>query len=365
MEHQGEACYNIPYLYTFSGSLDEQRLCQAVEAAVVAHPTLFTRIELGDDGEPRQSIDDSESSGFKVQVSSCADIEAEKSKFVQPFNIVGDRLFRIQMLKDNEHYYLLQDIHHIISDGASRKVMLADIEKAYRGETLQPEEKTMAEVATAEDVRSKSADFEADKKWYAEHFDCGDVYSPLLGDILAEGKKASGEAKLTRQMMVEVDELEAYCKKHGIYKSTFFTAAYGYLLAKYNNEQQALFSTIHNGRADKQLAHSLAMLVRTLPVYAKWDDATTVLDFLKVGQEQMSGCIQHDTYSYSDMVNDLGLQAATMFAWHGTLFDSLTFAGQPMQAKRLNNNTLEVAIYVKAYILDGKYADLQVLRTSL
>lgn len=322
---------------------------------MVAHPTLFTRIELGSDGEPVQTIDDTEVSEFKVQVSICADIEAEKDKFVKPFKIVGDRLFRLQLLKDNEHYYLLQDIHHIISDGASRMVMLADIEKAYRGEQLQPEEKTMAEVATAEDARSKSADFEADKKWYADHFDCGDVYSPLLGDILAEGKKTSGEAKLSRQMMVDVDELEAYCKNHGIYKSTFFTAAYGYLLAKYNNEQQALFSTIHNGRSDKQLAHSVAMLVRTLPVYAKWDDETTVLDFLNACQEQMSGCRQHETYSYSDVVNDLGLQSATMFAWHGSLFDSLTFARLPMQAKRLNNNSLEVAIYVKAYIRDGKY----------
>ena len=58
MAHQGEVCYNIPYLYTFDGSLDEQRLCQAIEAAVMAHPTLFTRIELGDDGEPVQTIDD-------------------------------------------------------------------------------------------------------------------------------------------------------------------------------------------------------------------------------------------------------------------------------------------------------------------
>ena len=354
MEHQSEACYNIPYLYTFDGSLDEQRLCQAIETAVMAHPTLFTRIELGDDGEPVQTIDDSEVSGFKVQISSCTDIETEKSKFVQPFHIVGDRLFRLQMLKDGEHYYLLQDIHHIISDGESRKVMLACIEKAYKGEPLQPEEKTMADVAMAEDVRSKSADFEADKKWYAENFDCGDVYSPLLGDRLAE-EKASGEAKLTRQMMVEVAEVEAYCKNHGIYKSTFFTAAYGYLLAKYNNEQQALFSTIHNGRADKQLAQSVAMLVRTLPVYVKWDDKTTVLDFLKAGQEQMSGCRQHEAYSYSDVVNDIGLQMATMFAWHGTLFDKQSFAGLPMQVKRLNNNTLEVAIYVKAYIQDGKY----------
>jgi len=189
MEHQGEACYNIPYLYTFDGSLDEQRLQQAIEAVVMAHPTLFTRIELGGDGEPVQTIDDMEVSDFKVQVSSCADVEAEKVKFVKPF-----------------------------------------------------------------------------------------------------------------------------------------------LLAKYNNEQQALFSTIHNGRSDKQLAHSVAMLVRTLPLYAKWDDETTVLDFLKACQEQMSGCRQHETYSYSDVVNDLGLQSATMFAWHGSLFDSLTFARLPMQA---------------------------------
>ena len=67
----------------------------------------------------------------------------------------------------------------------------------------------------------------------------------------------------------------------------------------------------------------------------------------------MSGCRQHEAYSYSDVVNDLGLQMATMFAWHGTLFDKQSFAGLPMQVKRLNNNTLEVAIYVKAYIQDG------------
>jgi len=67
MEHQGEACYNIPYLYTFDGSLDGQRLCQAVEAAVAAHPTLFTRIELGDDGEPMQTIDGTETFCLKME----------------------------------------------------------------------------------------------------------------------------------------------------------------------------------------------------------------------------------------------------------------------------------------------------------
>ena len=355
MNHQGEVCYNVPFLYTFDGSLDGERLAKVIEEAVKAHPTLFTRIALGDDGEPLQVIDDSEVSCFKIQVSSCADIEAEKATFIEPFNIVGDRLFRFRLLKDSEHYYLLQDIHHIISDGTSLLVLMADIEKAYRGEVIEPEEKTLAEVATEEAAQNTLAAFETDKKWYAETFDCGDCYSPLLSDVLVESKQAGAEAKLTRTMDIDEAELEAFCKQHGIYKSTFFTAAYGYLLAKYNNEQQVLFSTIHNGRSDKRLAHSVAMLVKTLPVYQKFTDDTTVIDFLRAGQEQMTGCRQHEAYAYSDVVNDLKLQIATMFAWHGPLFDSQELCGTPMKSAQLLNNTLEVSLYLKAFIQEGHY----------
>ena len=348
--HQGEACYNIPYLYTLNGSLDAERLCKAVEAAVAAHPTLFTRIEQNSEGDPLQVIDDTER--FNLKVETVDDIEAAKEQFVQPFNIVGDRLFRIRLLRDQKQYYLLQDIHHIISDGTSRKVLLADIEKAYRGETLEPETLTLGDVATAEAEMRKTPAFEEDKQWYAQNFDCGDCYSPLLPDL--EGEEAK-DGLQTRMMSVSIDSVDAFCKEHDIFKSTFFTAAYAYLLAKFNNEQEALFNTIHNGRADKRLQHSVAMLVKTLPVYAKFTDETTVLDFLKAGQAQMTGCRQHEAYAYSDMVTDLNIQAATLFAWHGTLFDSLELCGKPMTAMRLNNNTREVPLYLKAYIRDGHY----------
>ncbi|MBR1800885.1 MAG: amino acid adenylation domain-containing protein [Bacteroidaceae bacterium] len=350
VNHQGEVCYNIPYLYTLDGSLDGERLCKAIETVVAAHPTLFTRIEVDEQGDPVQTIDDAER--FSLTVESVSDIEAEKARFVQPFSIVGDRLFRIRLLKDASHYYLLQDIHHIISDGTSRKVLLTDIEKAYHGEQLEAEALPLAEVAKAEAAVRETPQFEEDKKWYAENFDCGDTDSPLLGDLEEDGPK---EGLLTRTMSVGTDAVDAFCKDNGIFKSTFFTAAYSFLLAKYNNEQEVLFSTIHNGRADKRLAHAVAMLVKTLPVYAKFADDTTVLDFLRAGQDQMTGCRQHEAYAYSDVVNDLGLRPATTFAWHGPLFDSLQFDGKAMTAQRLNNNTIEVPLYVKAYVRDGHY----------
>ena len=350
VNHQGEACYNIPYCYTLDGSLNDEKLCKAIEIAVAAHPTLFTRIEQGEDGEPVQIVDDAEL--FKLCVEKTTDIESEKAKFVQPFNIVGDRLFRIRLLKDAQHYYILQDIHHIICDGASRKVLLADIEKAYGGEILESEAKTLAEVAKDEAELQQTSAFEADKKWFAEQFDCGDCFSPLLPDLEEDGMK---EGLLTHKMSVDTAKVDTFCKENGIFKSTLFTSAFAYLLAKYNNDSQVLFNTIHNGRANKLLAHSVAMLVRTLPVYAKFTDDTTVLDFLRADQEQMTGCRTHEVYTYSAAVHDLGLQTATTFAWHGDLFDSLTLGGKPMVAQRLNNNTLEVPLYVKAYIRNGQY----------
>ena len=350
LEHQGEACYNIPYMYTFDGSLDGQKLKEAIETAVAVHPTLFTRIELTEQGDAVQTVDDAET--FSLEIEDTADIEAEKARFVQPFDLYKDRLFRIRLLKDAKHYYLLQDIHHIISDGSSRKVLLADMENAYSGKQLEPETLSLADIAKTEAEQRESPAFEEDKKWYAEHFDCGDCYSPLLPDLEETEAK---EGLLTRIMSADAGRVETFCKEHGIYKSTFFTAVYSYLLAKYNNEQEVLFYTVHNGRSDKQLAHSVAMLVRTLPVYAKFDNDTTVLDFLKAGQDQMTGCRQHEVYAFSDAVNDLGLQTATSFAWHGQLFDSLQFCGTPMAAQRLNNNSGGVSVYVKAYIRDGRY----------
>ena len=65
--HQGEACYNLPYLYVLDGTLDEEKLRKAIETAVAAHPTLFTRIELNEQGDLLQTIDDTETFTLNIE----------------------------------------------------------------------------------------------------------------------------------------------------------------------------------------------------------------------------------------------------------------------------------------------------------
>jgi NRPS condensation-like uncharacterized protein len=100
----GEPCYNLPYLYTLDKSLDAEKLCKAIETAVMAHPTLFTRIELTEEGDPMQTVDmDKEDWRFGTEnIEDITDIEQAKRQLVEPFNLYGDRLFHIRLLRDSK-----------------------------------------------------------------------------------------------------------------------------------------------------------------------------------------------------------------------------------------------------------------------
>ena len=355
--HPGEACYNIPYLYILDGTLDSTKLCKAVSTAIAAHPTFFTRIELDEQGEPMQTISHDER--FEAVVEDIADIEAVKPTLTVPFNICGDRLFHVRIFRDKACFYLFIDIHHIIADYTTMTILLGDIDKAYKGEVLEPEAITMAEVARRESERMKNEEMksgggllEEARKWYASEFDCADTYTALTPDLEESGSRASS---LMRTLAVEMQEVESFCKENGIFRSNFFTAAYAYLLARFAGEHESLFTTIYNGRTDKQLLRTAGMTVRTLPVYAKFTEETKVLEFLRKAQDQMSSQRKYEIYSYSDAVHDLGLESASMFAWHGMLFSDEQLCGKPMKTTRLGNSTLEVSIYIKAFILGGRY----------
>ena len=229
--HQGEPCYNLPYIYELDGSLDGERLCQAVQTAFKAHPTMFTRIELNDDGEPIQTLDlDNEQ--FSVEIKTINDIEEEKPRLVQPFNIYGDRLFHVSVMHDGKHYYLFVDYHHLIVDGTSMQILLHDIDRAYRGESIDAEQLTLMQVAMDEAEKRKTDAFQEAKQWYAKNFDCSDTFTQLNPD-LAIG--AHSEDSTLRTLSIEMQQVDDYCKSHGVYRSNFFTSAFAFLLDKYNS----------------------------------------------------------------------------------------------------------------------------------
>ena len=349
-DHNGEPCYNLPYIYVLDRSLDGERLLAAIETAFKAHPTLFTRIELNGDGEPVQTID-MDNEPWSLAIEDITGIEQEKARLIEPFDLNGGRLFHVRVLRDAEHYYLFLDYHHIIVDGTSMQIMLQDIDKAYRGEPIAPEELTLMDVANDEAAKRQTQAFDEAKQWYATNFDCGDTFTQFMPDL---EEPEHSEDNLLRTLSLDMARVDGFCKENGVFKSTLFTTAYAFLLAKFNNEQESLFTTVYNGRSDKRFAHSVGMTVKTLPIYTKFTNDTTVFDLLNREQELIGGCRKHEVYTFTDVMTDLNLQTNSMFAWHGMLFDNETMGGKPMQTVRIGNSTLDASFYLKVFIQDGK-----------
>ena len=344
---EGQLCYNLPYLYVFDHSLDSECFCRAVETALQAHPTVFTRLRLNDEGIPMQHI---EEEPLTLTVERIED--RDFTRYVKPFQLVGGRLFNIHLLEDEEHYYLFWDCHHIVNDGSSLHVLLHDINAAYSGEALEPEVMTLADYAAQEQTRRTPEVREAGRQWYAAHFDCEDVVNGLMPD----GEHKSDTAGHTeRALDVDLQRVEQFCRDNAIYKSTLMTTAYAYLLARYAGEQASLTRTAYTGRADKRLSRTQGMFVKTMPIYCQFDDDTTVLDLLRSQQEQMKGCREHEDYSYMDLVNDMQFAANSSFVWHGEIFSDTELMGSPMKTVELGIEKTEGdRLYVKTYILDGQ-----------
>ena len=159
--------------------------------------------------------------------------------------------------------------------------------------------------------------YEEGKQWYAENFDCSETFSQLIPDLEETEPEVSS---LSREMSVSPDAVEAFCKKHGVFKSTFFAGVYSYLLAKYNNDQEVLFGIVDHNGADEQLSMEGSQ-PEAFPVYAKFSNDTTVLNFLKSVEEQTNGCREHKSYSIMDALSDLMLQIGSYFAWNGRVED--------------------------------------------
>ena len=352
MNNLGKVYYNCSFCYQLDATLDGERMCRAIETAVKAHPALFTRITLNEEGEPMQSVELEELKAWSLRLESTTDIEREIADFVQPYHLHEERLFRIRLIRDARHLNLLLDIHHIVGDGTSFQLMLEDIDKAYKGESLIEEKLSLGEQALAEAEQRKTPAFAQGKEWYARNFESLDTYTQLIPDLEASGERK--EAVFTRALNIDLERTNAFCRENGIYKNNLFTAAYALLMARYNNEQEVLFATAYNGRGDKRLANTVGMFVKTIPVQVRFADDTTTMDLLLKNQQLMSGCREHEAYSFVDFMQDISPSYNTMFGWHGMLFEKDTIGDRPMKTRWLVNSTLGVSLYVRGSIENGQ-----------
>ena len=349
--------YNIPFLFELENTVDEQKLSDAITKMVNAHSYLLTKVYLNDDGEMVQSPCEDEFIPDIIQ-STNSEFETVKENLVRPFKLEKGRLFRAEIYLTDDKKYLFTDFHHIIADGNSYDIILADINKAYMGEELEKETYTGFDAALDEEQQMKEGKYKKAEKYYDSIFEGIETESLPLPD---NSGKVPEKGYTTRELKINEEKILSYCEKMGVTPNTLFTGLFGILATKYSNSDDSLFATIYNGRNDSRLENTVCMLVKTLPVYCAFEEKTTIQAYMTGISEQLISSMANDIFPFYDIAAKYGINSDFVFAYQAELSDDFPIGDTMAKGTDLSLDMakmpmlIQVRDYDQEYVLTAEY----------
>lgn len=359
MARQGEVAYNNSVLYRLGSGVDLNALARAIEAFVEAHPFVKVRLKIDQKGNHRQYRNDDAPYSQKIEYVTEEEFAFLQSQLMRPFDLLHDQLFRVQILSTPKASYLFMDFHHIIFDGMSLDILLSDLDKAYRGEPIERELFSGFEVAQEEEITRQTNTYTDAKEWNQRMFGNLEITSLPFPDK-TEQTTTFGRQELDLGM--DESELKQACRKFNVTPNVFTISVFGYLLGNYTYSQESLFATIYHGRHDVKLNNTVAMLVKTLPVYMKWNGQVTLKALLQATKDQLLGSMANDIFSFAELkaMNNY-ISSHVLFAYQGDIKISDSIGGEHYTQLPLMENAtgeplaLEVSRRGSRLILNAEY----------
>ena len=343
--NMGSTIYNIPYLLKLDKKVDLDKLAEAIDSTVAAHPYLKTRLFMSDEGEVLQKRNDAFT--YKTQIINGMNRET----LVRPYMLFNEQLFRFEIHRTCDGNYLFLDIHHIVADGTSLGIILNDINRVYSGEKLEVEEYTSYDLALDNRDALASDAYKNAENYYKSVFENAGGSINFYPDKSGAAPTAEMYHRETSEFSVQ--DVKAFCKKHGITENVFFISAFGITLGKYNFRKDAVFTTIYHGRNDSRLSDTVGMLVKTLPVYCDFSGSTA--DCLNAVQQQLINSMNNDIYPFSQISHEFNIKADAMVIYQGDNFAFDNIGGEYAQEEPVQLNAAKAPVSISISIERNKF----------
>lgn len=279
---------------------DMERLADAIEKTLLAHPAVDARLTAADDGKLRWKDGDLLDMRPSVEEISRADYDALKTKIRLSLNkpetrMFVTRLFAIREADGRRSKVFYFDFLHPIIDGDSINIFLADVDAAYRGESPSPEEYSIFDFYDEIEDNIDTEEYKKEQQWNRDFVrSFTERPGELPGDLDPKGENETKDIMVP--LHIDLNAVDAFTKAHGITDGTILAAAFGLLQGRNNGEQAAAVLTIYNGRDDIRYERTMGTIYRHHPLCVRWQEDMTAERFVKETQENILLCRRHALY---------------------------------------------------------------------
>lgn len=340
---------NTHFLVRFDpAEVDAERLCRAVNRALQNHPGLSTAFRFNEDGELVQQVVPGLLPEVKVRSIRAETAQMLPDVLVLPFDRLTDAcLCRAGVFRAPEDLYLFMDVHHLLMDGASLGVVLADIVNAYFGRELKRD--CYFALLAEEEKRIAGGAREADRDWFRARY--GDELWCNMPPVASEDG-AINQASRQRRLSFDAAQVAQAEAHWGVTHSVMAIAAALLALYRFTGKRHVMVNWIFNNRLSQESESAVGMLIKNLPAAARMEELPSLRALLESVKEQVAEGIAHNTYDfmtehYRAYLDDcmevnlqLGINGNELAPLHPRLVpleDEFTAAGARLELELLEN----------------------------
>lgn len=298
--------YNLPMTWEIKRNYDKQKLEHALRQLLARHEGLRTYFVMEEE-KPIQIINPSVP--FEVEEYTINDdaIDHAIADFIRPFELERAPLLRVGVISTpDQRHVLVADVHHIVCDGMSQSILLADFAELYEGTTLPPLPIQYKDFAVWEERFRLSDLYISQRQFWLQPFEktvpklalptsqsTQTYFVEQGGNICFDLPKAS------------LHDLLAYLREKDISTFAGLFSLYFFFLSRISGQDDLVIGTISSGRTQKEVERVVGMFVKTLPIRQKIDFTLPCTAFIEQLHAYMVQAISAQAYDLADMMIEL------------------------------------------------------------
>jgi len=296
--------YNVPLIAELEAEADIEKIKLTFTKLIHRHDSLRTSFKVVKN-KPLQSICDDPP--FDMEYHEAADEHSYLSlikHFVRPFNLSEAPLLRVGLIKTPTNRFLLMvDMHHIITDGLSRRLLISEFVLLHSGQPLPPlnlQYKDYSEWMNRPEQESRIKKME--EYWLKEFAGALPVLNIPTDYTRSNNPGFDGKRTGFQLGTGETRLLKDIARENNTTLFVVLLAIYNIFLSKMSGQNDIIVGTSAAGRHHADLEKIIGMFVNTVALRNFPRENITFSNFLLEVKERTMQGFANQEYQFEDLV---------------------------------------------------------------
>ena len=331
----GDAIWHISFCAKITKPLDISRLEKACSDMVQDHEILRTTFH-ANGANISQRVHENVDFHIDVIKTSNNEVDDVINRYVaRDFALDKLFLFRMGVILSENESYLAVDLHHIISDGMSIRILVSELFERYMGRTPAQHFAQYKDYVYYQNTLMQSDEYARKLEFWRGLMAQPNNTAYIIPDYRRENKKSYSAASVgfffdDNQNSI----LTKYANEHQITMFMLLSSTLALTVSKLTGIADVILGTPVSFRNRNELMGSLGLFINTIPLRFFVNGSFTVDEYTKQSRKMIIDCFDHQDTAFEDIVD---VSQCTNEPGRNPLFD-ITFIMQNTGVSKISES---------------------------